>query len=179
MQLTGLPFRFFRIQARPDGPDRRPWSLGLLFQLANMGYRFAGFFIDRHDPELVDAIRSRWPFLEARPIYDPFSGFGFGFPDHEQFLSYEKAEPILEQRYAAEDNLPAFSVEWPDVTFLWVAADCFGGNCLYTGYACRSGAIVLRESISKDSLARLVRVFGVELASDQFFRPFTRGFFRR
>jgi hypothetical protein len=144
-----------------------------------MGYRFAGFFIDRNAQELVAAIQSRWPFLEARPIYNPFSGFGFCFPDHEQCLTYEKAEPILEQRDSAEDDLPALSAEFPDVTFLWVEADCAGGNCIYTGYACRNGVIVLRESGSKDALARLVRVFGVELAADRFFKPFTRGFFRQ
>jgi hypothetical protein len=125
-----------------------------------MGYRFAGFFIDRNIPELVAAIQSRWPLLEARPIYNPFSGFGFCFPDHERCLTYEKAEPILEQRDSAEDDLPAFSAEFPDVTFLWVEADCAGGNCIYTGYACISGVIVLRESGSKDALARLVQRLG-------------------
>jgi hypothetical protein len=142
-----------------------------------LGYRFTGFFIDRNDTELVAGIQSRWPLLETQPIYNPFRGFGFCFPDYNRCRTDEEAEAILEQSYAAENDLPAFSAERPDVTFLWVEADCSGGACFYAGYACRSGVVLLRESESKDALARLVRMFGVELGANGFFKPFTRGFF--
>ena len=144
-----------------------------------MGYRFSGFFIDQDDPQLVDRIRTRWPLLHAQPIHSPFLGYGFAFPDHERCLSDEEAEAILEQRDSASDELPVFSASYPDATFLWVDADCFGGTCLYSGYGCRDGHILVKEeSPTTNSLRPLVQVFGVELRPDQYFSPFTRGFFR-
>jgi hypothetical protein len=144
-----------------------------------VGYRFSGFFINESDPELVQAIRTRWPLVQAQPVRSPFIGYGFVFPNHERCTSDQQAEPILEQRFSAFDELPEFSARYPTVTFLWVDADCVGGTCLYSGYGCRCGQVLARqEAPTRDGLGTLVQILGIELGPEQFFLPFTRGFFR-
>src|SRR5689334_13210765 len=146
-----------------------------------MGYRFSGFFIDQSEveaPSLIEAIRARWPMADARTVQTPFVGYGFAFPDYQESTSDEQAEQILEPQYAAFEGLPGLSLNFPEVTFLWVEADCFGGTCLYSGYGCRAGQILVEEEDpTEEALETLVQVLGVKLGPDRFFAPFARGFF--
>ncbi|HEX5157935.1 MAG TPA: hypothetical protein VFW17_12030 [Ktedonobacterales bacterium] len=104
---------------------------------------------------------------------------------HSRALTYgdteEEQEQARELAYALEDELVRWSQRYPDVTFVFINVDCFGGACLYSDYICQSGVILDRvknASMSDgDGLPRLVRALGVELDDSRYFAPLTRGFF--
>lgn len=147
-----------------------------------MGFEFAGFFA-QGDRMLLEAALDRWPGCDGRLITEPFHGFGIAAPSRA--LTYgdteEEQEQARELAYVLEDELVLWSPRYPDVRFVFINADCFGGTCLYSGYICQSGAILDRvknASMSDgDGLPRLVRVLGVELDDSRYFEPLARDFF--
>lgn len=77
-----------------------------------------------------------------------------------------------EKQCAIEEELPGWSAQHPSLTAMYLEADCFGGTCLYRGYICREGKILLKEQALDSLLAHI----GVKLAGD-YFLPFERNFF--
>ncbi len=143
-----------------------------------MGYRFSGFFIDQSNPEIIESIQTRWLLIKARPIYSPFSGYGFAFPDHVRCTSDEGAELISEEVFTVFKELPALSTAHPNITFVWIEADCAGGTCLYSGYGCINGEVIVNEEKSSSgALGKLLQILNVKLGTDNYFLPFTRNFF--
>jgi hypothetical protein len=57
--------------------------------------------------------------------------------------AYEHAQAV---GYAIEDELPSWSAGYPDLDFVIVFAECFGGTCEYEGYVCRAGNVTTRAS---------------------------------
>ena len=143
-----------------------------------MGYRFRGFFSDG-DAAVMAAALSRWPFCTAKPIADPFRGFGLRAPDPDSEAdSGEEYERLLSLPYAVERGLAAFSRDVPHATFVFIDADCVGGTCVYTGFAVQAGEVRLRVSDAQpgpEPLQCLVETLGVRLQGG-YFAPFARGF---
>jgi len=147
-----------------------------------MGFVFAGFFA-QGDQTLLDAALARWLGCQGRLISEPFHGFGIAVPSRA--LAYEDTDEEEEQArdlaFALEDELVLWSQHYPEVTFVFINADCFGGTCCYSGYICQSGVILERvkdaPKVDDDGLPRLVRALGVELDDSSYFAPLTRGFF--
>ncbi len=147
-----------------------------------MGFQFAGFFAQGERTLLDDAL-NRWPSCDGRRITEPFQGFGIAVPSYA--LTYgdtdEEEEQARELAYALEAELVDWSQRYPDVRFVFINADCFGGKCFYSGYICQSGVILDRVKNAPmsdgDGLPRLVRALGVELDTSGYFAPLTRGFF--
>lgn len=147
-----------------------------------MGFKFAGFFA-RGERALLNAALARWTGCRGRLISEPFLGFGIAVPSRA--LTYgdtdEEQEQARELAYALEDELVIWSQRYPDVQFVFINADCFGGKCSYSGFTCQSGVILDRvknASMSDgDGLPQLVRALGVELDDSRYFAPLTRGFF--
>lgn len=147
-----------------------------------MGFEFAGFFA-QGDRMLLEAALDKWPGCDGRLVTEPFHGIGIAV--HSRALTYgdteEEQEQARELAYALEDELVRWSQRYPDVTFVFINVDCFGGACLYSDYICQSGVILDRvknASMSDgDGLPRLVRALGVELDDSRYFAPLTRGFF--
>ena len=152
-----------------------------------MGYQFAGVFVglepysDDAALNLMGAAREHWPDARVRGIDYPFRGIGIALPNVDSYARYEQA---LEVRGTMESVLSALSTKYPEATFVFVEADCFGGICEYAGYVCRAGTLRERTDeadtrAQSDSLARLVSHLGVTLAPDQDFEPLVRGYFDR
>lgn len=88
-----------------------------------MAYRFRGFFTERH-PGVGEAAARRWPGCTWRPVYDPFVGVGVRAADPERAARTDaEYEAMTERMYAVEDELPAFSREYPERTFAFVVAE--------------------------------------------------------
>jgi hypothetical protein len=150
-----------------------------------MGWEFAGFFACA-DAHIMNAALERWPGLRGRLITEPFEGIGLAVP--EKALTY--GEPYGDQGRAgelaweAEQQLPPWSVRYPEIIFVFVRADCFGGICFYEGYVCKNGTILMQakdnqetEDEGGEALHQLVDALGVELPDAPIFAPFTRGYF--
>jgi hypothetical protein len=149
-----------------------------------MGYRFNGFFAQADQHVLQTALK-HWPFCRGRSIEVPFSGIGLICPDPNRADTDEAAEIILEQIAAVEEGLPAWSKQFPTITFVYLQADCAGGNCLYDGYVCRDGFILAEENStgqslleSRTGLSRLLQWLNVHSRTASF-APLERGFFDR
>ena len=149
-----------------------------------MGWQFAGFFAQAESSVIEAALRT-WPGSRGRVITEPFHGIGVVVP--EQALTYggfdEEQEQAQELAWTIEHELVEWSRSYPTTRFVFIRADCFGGECQYAGYVCEDGVIRVRAQDADegggDSLPLLVRALGVEMATPPYFEPLTRGFFDR
>ncbi len=143
-----------------------------------MGYRFEGFFSDGNEA-IRDAALARWPFCTAKAIKSPFRGFGMRAPDPEQVAeSDDDYERMSELSFAVVQELPEFSKRFPNAAFVFIRADCFGGVCIYDGFATRAGEILFHVEPKRagwESLQELLRPLCVRLKFG-YFRPFVRGY---
>jgi hypothetical protein len=146
-----------------------------------VGYRFWGFFSDGEEAAMAAAL-ARWPFCTAKPIASPFCGFGLRTPDPEREAeSDEEYDRLLKQQHDLKDGLPEFSRDHPAATFVFTAADCIGGVCIYFGYVVKAGEVSLRVESGPpgwEPLQRLLRAFGVRLRAG-YFEPLVRGYWGR
>lgn len=128
----------------------------------------------------MEAALERWPFYTGKQITKPFAGIGVRCPDPEmETETDEEYEKAKENAYKLEDELPAFSQSFPDMTFVFVCANCFGGTCIYSGYIVRNGQLELElDDINKANLKQLMRPLGIGLFWSGHFEPFVRGFWR-
>ncbi len=149
-----------------------------------MGYRFNGFFAQA-DASLLELAMHQWPFCIGRSIAIPFTGIGIMCPSLSDANTDEAVEIALEQITAVEEGLIPWSKQFPSTVFVYIEADCVGGNCLYDGYVCRDGSILVRydstdqsPAQSRQDLKRLLTWLGLT-ENTIYFAPFERGFFRQ
>jgi len=138
-----------------------------------MGYEFQGFFVE-HEDQLFRAIQSRWPREHVREFSEPFHGIGL---KERSRADVEFCDSDYEQIPITEDELPSFSKQFPESTFVYIDARCHGGICFYDGFACKNGEIVQQCSDSEDSLGTLLAHFDIREGPRPFFQPFQSGFF--
>ena len=123
---------------------------------------------------LYAAAFARWP--SARGPRDSTA-----YPDRVVFAPPELTDYLFKtsaerneahsRNYDVERNLPEWSRVYPEVTFAFIKADCFGGDCEYRGFCCRDGQVFK----SGDSLVGLAA--GVGIAINGSLPPLVRGFF--
>jgi hypothetical protein len=146
-----------------------------------VGFQFNGIFAVADKP-VFDMALQRWPFCRGRRIKTPFVGFGLAGPDPNDAETDTDAELLLAQIDDLATGLPTWSQQFPAITFIYVEAECFGGLCEYTGYACRNGQILHRQTAPPHSdeadarLIRLLRWLGIE-QDHTYFPPFERSYF--
>ena len=140
-----------------------------------MSYDFEGFFASvtaDTNPLLADAKR-QWSQARVRAIQKPFCGIGIG-------LILDQYEPLASDLAALKDAFQRF-VSWtcryPEITFVWINACCVPARCAYRGAVVRNGDHLATEE-GDGALARLVAHLGITLGSDEYFEPFTRGYFK-
>lgn len=144
-----------------------------------MGYWFSGFFLrttaQDNLPELVSSIKEQWPRVVCRLIKEPFVGLGVRMTNFTWGVDDEKGEEL----FAIENELPAWSTQYPFLTWVYLEADCFGGTCVYRGYVCRNGEKFFKEESLKrgpEALGHLLKQIDVKLERG-YFPPFERDFF--
>lgn len=128
---------------------------------------------------IMSAVRERWPFCRGPRDPSAYSNRAvFAPPELTSYLydDFDEAERVDEMADDVESGLADWSRGFPIVAYALVEAECFGGNCLYRGFCCRNGELVLRhEEFDNDRLIELVRTVGIETSGT--FAPFVRGFF--
>ena len=147
-----------------------------------MGYRqniMVSSTLDKTTREhAIQSALSRWPFLRSPRQGDVYSDrLLLALPELTDYLfdndtDYETA---LEQNRLVESELLNWSQEFPAASFTYIEADCFGGTCLYSGFACQADAILERVEPSRHVHVSLLRHVGI--ITDGLFEPFTRVFF--
>jgi hypothetical protein len=140
-----------------------------------MGYLFCGFFTT-YANGLLEAAKQCWPGASVRRIHTPFEGVGLRLPEADPIdpLQYQMVVEFAEE-------FPAWTTNFPDLTFVYIHAECWGGDCNYLGYVCRNGIKIAEETLEEDdsisrrgALTRLLAPLGVNLEENEYFVPFTR-----
>jgi hypothetical protein len=129
--------------------------------------------------QLLSAALSRWPFLRL-PVQDDFPEQLLVSPPETSTHLYP-TEVTLREAFTLNnqiyEDLPAWSVTFPEVTFAMIEAECVSGECHYGGYVCGRGTI-LREVISHRH-GHILLLNQVGIAAEEQFAPFSRGYFQQ
>jgi hypothetical protein len=139
-----------------------------------MSYDFEGFFasVAGDTSALLADAKQQWSQARVRTIGEPFCGVGVG-------LILSQYEPLASDAAALKDayqRFVAWTATYPKITFVWINACCIPVGCAYRGSVVRNGRERRAEKGDR-ALARLVKHLGVRLDSDEYFEPFTRGYF--
>ena len=147
-----------------------------------MGYRqniIVSSTLDKTTREhAIQSALSRWPFLRNPRQGDVYSDRLLReLPELTDYLFDNDADydTALEQNGLVESELLKWSQGFPVASFTYIEADCFGGTCLYSGFACRANAILERVEPSHHAHISLLRHVGI--FTDGPFEPFRRVFF--
>ena len=184
---TPVQFNRTLCRVRPAA-SRYRWPAGALCikssSLARpMPFDFSGIFGTSGDEVLV-AFRAQFGGVGKR-IHSPFGGFGVSRVGMaiSRLADDPEVGPDLESEAFAEE-LIAFSARFPDTTFVYLYAECFGGTCEYAGFAFREGRRIhdepFRDVAGDDGpLKRLVAYLSADLGKSGYFEPLRRDFFTR
>jgi hypothetical protein len=121
---------------------------------------------------------SRWPFLRSPRRSEAYSErLLLALPELTDYLfdKDEESEAAQQQSFQVESELANWSQEFPSAIFAYIEADCFGGTCAYSGFACRADTIIERVKPSDHAHISLLR--HVDIVTDSVFEPFTRVYF--
>ncbi len=142
-----------------------------------MSYLFRGFFLRASDVaqplQVIEAAQHRWYNIRIRPVGQPFPGIAVQLADRPPDVFDEYAEEL-------EADISHWSKLFPQAQLVFIDVECSGGKCLYQGYVCCNGRILMREDSEQEGhepLRRLLRYIGVELDERGYFAPFERSFF--
>lgn len=147
-----------------------------------MGFQLNVVFSGPVEPDLKKEILAgaveQWPFIrtparEGRYLEHPH----FAPPELTEYLydEQEDYERAVEQSREVEESLPTWGAAFA-TSFAFLEIDCFGGTCLYSGYACRGGEVLLRQEWDSSGHRNLLKAVGIVLKNGQF-APFERGYF--
>ncbi len=145
-----------------------------------MGYQLQSILLNGDDA-LAEEIRAAWPEARSKRVKVPFDGWMIALPTSLRDKISDK-EPLADDGPAEDLRLRVmrWSRRMPSHPMIFIDTDCFGGTCLYTGYVCRDGELLREEPMTSrrtGALRRLVAALGVDLSTDEYFAPLTRGYF--
>jgi hypothetical protein len=134
-------------------------------------YHFSGVFAKAGESVMVDV--QEVCHGDGRIIDDPFEGLGVAF-SHD----YEVGDAQSPSTFP----LIPWSKKYPELTFVYVWVECWGGECEEAGFVFRNGEVVHEEpgGISQppeSPLRRLLRHIDVDIGDCGIFAPLHRGYF--
>ena len=142
-----------------------------------MSYLFRGFFLQASDVvqplQVIEAAQRHWCDVRIRPVGQPFPGIAVQLADRLPDVFDADAEEL-------EADIAQWSKLFPQAQLVFIDVECFHGRCIYQGYICCNGRILVREDSEEEGpepLRRLMRYTGVELDERGYFAPFERSFF--
>lgn len=147
-----------------------------------MGYMFRGFVT--RDADAANAAARRWPQCEVKHVREQMNGFVARCPTENDLHPTDGDddwERAIEDLEIVRSGLLSLSAEFPAAFLIYIEVTCFGGTCTHEGFHAQHGE-VLKIFEAGDNEADLAEIHGplcVDLGADQFFKPFTRGYFER
>jgi hypothetical protein len=142
-----------------------------------VGFTFEGVFSTGNEAVMKDLLQHHRGV--GRLISNPFVGFGVSFIDQE-------GEPHSQLEYGdpcspLSQALVSWSTQFPSTRNVLVYVECFGGNCIYSGFSFADGAVLHHERIEAETgveaLRRLLAEIGVQLDPRGYFEPLSRSYF--
>jgi hypothetical protein len=142
-----------------------------------MSYLFRGFFLRASNEvqplQVIEAALRHWCDIRIRPVGEPFPGIAVQLADRPPDVFDADAEEL-------EADISQWSKLFPQAQLVFIDVECHTGKCLYQGYICNNGRILIREDSEEEGpepLRRLLRYINVELDERGYFAPFKRSFF--
>jgi hypothetical protein len=147
-----------------------------------MGYVFRGFLTK--SPKAAEAALRLWPLCEAKYEQEQMDGFIIRCPNEDDLHPTEGEDAydkVLEQIEEVKAGLQSLSAEFPNEVFVYIEVTCFGGTCTNSGFHVRSSRIVATfdEAPNEADITEILRPMNIAFGQDQYFKPFTRGYFER
>jgi hypothetical protein len=106
-----------------------------------VAYWFQGIFavvaVEATTSAVCQEIRDLWPQAVCRHIHAHFPGVGVS-------RTADAFDSQVEQRQLDEE-LQGWTLRFPELTFVRLEAECFGGACDYEGAVWRNGELLCRE----------------------------------
>jgi hypothetical protein len=133
-------------------------------------YNFTGWFAAPYAP-LEQRAAELWPAAAIVAVRTPFHGVALRAVDPHPCIEDDEARYIVQ----FGDPLLRLSQEFPQVTFVYLEAECFGGDCVYAGEVFRAGKVIGGDR-GDQALTTLLHHLGVRLGPDKYFAPLDRGF---
>lgn len=150
-----------------------------------MSYSFRGIFTTLQGEEVIASAKAQWPFCKVKRIDFPFEGIGITGNESDNWAEFER---IHFENKRLESELQNFSTIFPDAVFVYTWVDCDGGQCIYDGFVCSNGVMLLdnrgedlekfSQNFEREKLRNLMRHLGVELGGLAIFEPFERDYFQ-
>ena len=144
-----------------------------------MTYHCTAIFA-KGDQSVIDAARQKWKGCLARLVDKPFQGIAFADPGadccYPLVFNSEKQKEHEGVAVSMKTELARWSKKFPSIIFVFIEADQVGSISDFEGFAVRNGNKLCSHR-DKDALRKLLAYLDVELAEDQTFQPFTRGYF--
>jgi hypothetical protein len=147
-----------------------------------MGYVFRGFLT--RSPHVARAAVQRWPLCESKHETVQMDGFLVRCPNEDDLHPTEGDDAyarVIEQIAEVRDGLESLSAEFPDEVIVYIEVTCFGGTCTNAGFHVLSGRTIATFDAGPDEvdITEILRPMGISFGEDQYFKPFTRGYFER
>lgn len=156
-----------------------------------MGYQTSNIittFKSGADIQILEDLKIHFQFIDVKKFELPFKGIigqvnnGNITDDYERngktgkyaFDSYEDMEDYL---YSLEEKIPPISKKYPHKTFVFIEVDCFGGACMYEGFAVKNGVEIFRQESTYSGHIPLLQMLDAKYDSG-YFEPFTKDFFQ-
>lgn len=131
-------------------------------------YEFVGIFSTSGTP-FRSAASALWPRAALVRSSRPFEGSGLRFSDQRVTAQGEDSPPDPRLR----EQIAEISRQCPNDPI--VEAECWGGDCGYSGRVFRQGRMVCAEQ-GPGALSRLLSHLGAQLDDREYFEPFERDF---
>ena len=136
-------------------------------------FSFFGVFMDERTG-LAQEFRRRWPDIDLVQIQKPFRGLAVRF----QNSVYTAGDETMPESISA--GVQEISVDVPDVRFVLLRTECWGGECSNWGQFIQNGQLIVNElplsSGNKGVLQRLLSNLDVEMGASEIFEPLSRDF---
>jgi hypothetical protein len=138
-----------------------------------VSFVFSGIFANA-GTDVLDDLRKHFGGV-GRTIQKPFVGLGVRLIVPAVNTDADKE---MENDYATA--LIDFTRRHPETTFVYLYAECFGGQCAYAGFVCRDGQRIhdepFRDALNDHTvLSRLVAHLGLQTSG--YFEPLERNYF--
>ncbi|MBD3318499.1 hypothetical protein GF342_01165 [Candidatus Woesearchaeota archaeon] len=135
-----------------------------------MGFRLAAIFT--HNTSLEAKALQQWPGCYVKEVKKYHL---LGIAAHPD-LTFQATKEDKKRALRMKKELPAWSSQFPDDTFVFIEVNCHGGDCLNEGYAVKNQKLLHKQEPSAHGHQELLTYLGITL-DKQYFVAFTDGFF--
>jgi hypothetical protein len=133
-------------------------------------------YVGAEDEGIIAALLATFKYSQAKTFQAEFAGLVGQIDTMKLQKTVFDEDEVHTWSYAMEEGLEDFSKQFPHKKFVFIEADCFGGACIYSGFAVQNGEILFQQSYDHNGHIKLLQEISPTY-TEFYFEPFTRDFF--